>query len=71
MGHLEPEAVEIMIQRIESLKDVAWCLQNEILANVDRIMALVPNTPDALGAASTTIYKQLNTVLNSLEDLLV
>jgi glucosamine--fructose-6-phosphate aminotransferase (isomerizing) len=69
MGHLEPEAVEIMIQRIEILKDVAWCLQNEILANVDRIMALAPNTPDALGAASTTIYKQLNTVLNSLDRL--
>ena len=69
MGLLSAEAVETMIQRIEVLKDVAWCLNSEILSNVERITALAPTAPEALNTAATGIYKQLNTVLNSLDRL--
>ncbi len=68
MGRLSAADVDSMALRIDRLRDIAWCLQAEILANIDKVNALLsrseaaPLPPDAL-----MIFRDLNAVLNSID----
>ncbi len=68
MGHLPAETVDTISNRVECLKDVAWCLTSEVLANLEK-------TDELLGAETKAnieqlvIYKNINTVLNSIDRL--
>ena len=69
MGILEPEVVRIMVSRIDKLKDIAWCLQSEILENVSKIKALLSPNAAPLGLSEVAVFKKINAVLNSIDRL--
>ena len=69
VGRMAPLKVELMTARIEKLKDIAWCIGNEILYNIVQIKELCrglsqPPAPRAIG-----IFKKLNSILNSIDRL--
>ena len=68
MGRLPADAVDTISSRLECLKDVAWCLSSEVLANVDKTDALLGDGSQA-SAEQLVIYKNINTVLNSIDRL--
>jgi glutamine---fructose-6-phosphate transaminase (isomerizing) len=69
MGRLSADDMDIMIRRIEILKDVFWCLKSEVLENVARIRELIhpEKIPPSFGVIG--VYKKINAVLNSLDRL--
>ena len=69
MGRMAPQKVELITSRLEKLKDIVWCIHNEILHNIVQIKELCrglsqPPAPRAIG-----IFKKLNAVLNSIDRL--
>jgi len=68
MGRLPAEAVDTISRRVECLKDVAWCLTVEVLENVTKTGELLGEGPQA-EAGQLVIYKNINTVLNSIDRL--
>ena len=66
MGRLDTLEVETMSQRIEELKDIHWCLKNELCENIKKIKSLLKFAGDPPELSVVQIFKQINTVLNSL-----
>ncbi|MBT8339611.1 MAG: SIS domain-containing protein [Desulfatitalea sp.] len=69
MGYLAPADADTVDQRIEKLKDVAWCLKTELLENIRRVGALLPSSAQAPGPGEVKIFRNLNIVLNSIDRL--
>lgn len=69
MGRLSPEAVDTISCRIESLKDIAWCLDSEIIDNVTKVKALMKAQHEPPSNAQVNIIKHINAALNSLDRL--
>ena len=69
MGRLEPSAVEVMSNRIEDLKDIAWLLSNEIGQNVIKIKDLLGLSGNNPSFSTLALYKKINAVLNSIDRL--
>ena len=69
MGHWKAKAVEIADRRIEVLKDVAWAIKTEILDNIRKVQDI--SGAEAKGASPDVIkiYRNINTVLNSIDRL--
>ncbi len=69
MGRLSADDIDVMIRRVEIVKDVLWCLKSEILENVARIQELIhpQNTLPSFGLIS--VFKKINAVLNSIDRL--
>jgi len=69
MGSLDPLQAEVMSGRIENLLDIGWSLTHEILGNIARIQELFhPGSPPPTLSA-LTIFKEINSVLNSIDRL--
>ena len=68
MGHLDADRVDVMSERIENLKDIAWCLESEILDNLVKVKDLLAGD-DTPAAHTVTLAKKVNTVLNSIDRL--
>jgi glucosamine--fructose-6-phosphate aminotransferase (isomerizing) len=71
IGRLDAPTAEQVTQRLEDLKDVAWCLAQEITANIDRIAELAPvaDRPAAVKADHLRVLKNVNAVMNSIDRL--
>jgi glucosamine--fructose-6-phosphate aminotransferase (isomerizing) len=69
MGHLEATKVEVMSDRIENLKDIAWCLGSEILTNVKKIKDLITHPAGHQNLNTLKLFKKINAVLNSIDRL--
>jgi glucosamine--fructose-6-phosphate aminotransferase (isomerizing) len=69
MGHLSSADIDVMIRRIEILKDSLWSLKAEILENIDRIRELIRPGNDLPSPGAVSVYKKINTVLNSIDRL--
>ena len=69
MGHLDSEEVDILIQRIDNLKDIAWCLASEIIGNIKKINNLLGHENKEPNITVVSIFKQINSVLNSIDRL--
>jgi glutamine---fructose-6-phosphate transaminase (isomerizing) len=69
MGSLAAADVEIADRRIEKLKDAAWSMQEEILANIEKIMSLMGDAAPGHPLDAVKIFYHLNTVLNSIDRL--
>lgn len=69
MGHLSVDEIDVMIRRIEILKDVLWCLKFEILENIHRIRELIHQENILPSLYLVGVYKRLNTVLGSIDRL--
>ncbi|MFH0994458.1 MAG: SIS domain-containing protein [Pseudomonadota bacterium] len=69
MGRLSADDIDIMIRRVEIVKDVFWCLKSEIMDNVARIQNLIHpgNIRPSFGVIS--VFKKINAVLNSIDRL--
>jgi glucosamine--fructose-6-phosphate aminotransferase (isomerizing) len=69
MGSLSTIEVDIMSSQLERLKDITWCLEKEILTNLNQIDALIPELPGQPSLPVFQVYHQLNAVLNSIDCL--
>jgi len=69
MGHLETRDVDIISQRIEKLKDIAWCLNLEIIDNLKKVNNLLSLSKNQPTFSSVHIFKNINAVLNSIDRL--
>ena len=69
MGHLSAERVDLMARSLEKLKDIHWRLENDILANIEKIQNLSNRGPKNPSPASVSLFKKLNAVLNSVDRL--
>jgi glucosamine--fructose-6-phosphate aminotransferase (isomerizing) len=69
MGHLEVAKVDAISGRIERLKDIVWCLDIEIAANIKKLKSLMnsPTTPPKV--QTVKLFKKINAVLNSINRL--
>ena len=69
MGYLDSEEVDILIHRIDNLKDIAWCLASEIIGNIKKIKNLLGYDNKDPNNTIVSIFKQINSVLNSIDRL--
>ncbi len=69
MGHLQTDMVESADRRIEKLKDIAWSIDTEIIGNISKISDLMTSQGESPTADTVKIYRNLNTVLNSIDRL--
>jgi glucosamine--fructose-6-phosphate aminotransferase (isomerizing) len=69
MGRIPQQTVELMTTRIEKLKDITWCIHNEILNNINQIKYLCRGLSQPPKPAAIGIFKKLNAVLNSIDRL--
>jgi len=69
MGRLDSEDVDILTRRIETIKDISWCLTSEIIGNIKKIENLLGSGNGTKGRAVVDIFKQINSVLNSIDRL--
>jgi len=69
MGRLDAADVDVMSQGVDKLKDIAWCLRSEILANIDRVRELMAEAVEleSAPAETVTVFRTLNAVLNSID----
>lgn len=68
-GSLETRVVDIISTRIEALKDMIWCLDVELAANIGRIQSLIPGDVEQGPDNRITVFRQINAVLNSIDRL--
>jgi glutamine---fructose-6-phosphate transaminase (isomerizing) len=66
---LSPEENEVVINRITQLKDLQWCITDEILKNLERIEALSGSSTQEIGFPVFRRLKHINTLLNNLDRL--
>jgi len=69
MGRLATPNVELMTARLERLKDIAWCIRREIMDNIRKIDALLSGTDHQPQASMVSTFKNINSVLNSIDRL--
>jgi glucosamine--fructose-6-phosphate aminotransferase (isomerizing) len=69
MGRLDSEDVDILTRRIETIKDISWCLTSEIIGNIKKIENLLGSGNGTKVRAVVDIFKQINSVLNSIDRL--
>lgn len=68
-GYLSQNDVEIITRRIETLKDVEWNIRKEIFENMSRVSELINLKNSIPSDEVITIFKKINTVLNSIDYL--
>jgi len=68
-GTLAPSDVDIISERIESLLDTHWCIQNEITSNIQSIRELIHPVHGKASKDSVNVFKKINSVLNAMDRL--
>ena len=61
--------VEIISKRIEKLKDIFWCLKNEVLDSITAVKKLSRGITPNINPEGLIIFKRINSVLNSIDRL--
>lgn len=69
MGIFETRIIQTMVRRIEVLKDTAWCLKAELTDNIKKIQHLLPSPDTPPNLTTVSIFKKINSVLNSIDRL--
>jgi glucosamine--fructose-6-phosphate aminotransferase (isomerizing) len=69
IGWLDAASVEVVHTQIEKIKDINWCLDTEISANVERIKDLMGPGAEPPAPETLRVYKNINAVLNSIDRL--
>jgi len=69
MGRLNSEDVDILSLRIDNMKDIVWCLGSEITDNMTKIRGLMGDENEIPDIRTIRIFKQINSVLNSIDRL--
>jgi glucosamine--fructose-6-phosphate aminotransferase (isomerizing) len=68
-GHFSQETAVNISESIEDMQDVVWCIQQEILRNVDQVWDLIHTRHSTPSPQQIVLFKQVNTVLNSIDRL--
>ncbi|MGD9332615.1 MAG: glutamine--fructose-6-phosphate aminotransferase, partial [Desulfobacterales bacterium] len=68
-GHLQAADVECIHAHLETLQDVAWCMDRELLANIAKIEALMDSARNEANPQTVEVFTNINTVLNSIDHL--
>ena len=68
-GHYSPEVSQHISQSLEDIQDVAWCIQRELLRNIDQVSELISTSETTQSTEQIELFKQANTVLNSIDRL--
>ncbi|MDL1962940.1 MAG: hypothetical protein LWW98_01145, partial [Deltaproteobacteria bacterium] len=69
MGRLDADMVDTMSRRIESLKDISWCITSEFLDNIVKVEGLFNRNFQPITSSSLKIVKNINAVLNAMDCL--
>jgi glucosamine--fructose-6-phosphate aminotransferase (isomerizing) len=69
MGRLTPRESDVLAQRLETLLDIRWCLEMELMANLGKIQQLINRYDETLSPLTIDTFKQINAVLNSIDRL--
>jgi glucosamine--fructose-6-phosphate aminotransferase (isomerizing) len=69
MGRLPADRVELVARRLDLLRDIVWCLQTEILDNIEKTRGLLSMFPAPPSFQTLQLFKKINTVLNSIDRL--
>jgi glucosamine--fructose-6-phosphate aminotransferase (isomerizing) len=69
MGYLAADVVKRASDRLEKLKDIAWCLQADILCNTKKIRDLLALSPAPYSKSTLGVFRKVNAVLNSIDRL--
>ena len=69
LGRLQSKDVDILVRRIDILKDIAWCATSEIAGNIKKIKNLLGSENQNPNMEVVNIFKQINAVLNSIDRL--
>ncbi len=69
MGLLKTTEAEVILNRIEEMKDCAWCLSIEILENIDRVKGLMEAGEMPVSQNTIMVFRKVNAVLNSIDRL--
>ena len=69
MGTIDSRFVPIMIDRVEILKDAAWCIKKEVSDNISKIKDLINRDIEDPDLLTLAIFKKINSVLNSIDRL--
>ena len=69
MAELGADDVDTALKRLEILKDINWCMEKEVLENIEKIknIAVRHTTPENSNIIS--LFKRINAVLNSIDRL--
>ena len=68
-GHLQAADVDAVTDHLETLEDVAWCIRRELLANMEKIDALMDPARGPLSPERVEVFYNINAVLNSIDHL--
>ncbi|MBF0453011.1 MAG: SIS domain-containing protein [Candidatus Magnetomorum sp.] len=68
-GYISQDISRIISQSIEDVQDVAWCIQKETLRNIDHVRSLMDTSTTDCIDERIDLFKQINTVLNSIDRL--
>ncbi|MFZ7128718.1 MAG: SIS domain-containing protein [Desulfobacterales bacterium] len=69
MGRLGKEEVAMIADVLEVLKDTIWCLEKEVLENVDKTRGLMDPELPMDRSSTVELFYHLNRVLNSIDRL--
>jgi glucosamine--fructose-6-phosphate aminotransferase (isomerizing) len=69
LGRLAAQKVELMTARIERLKDIAWCIRNEVINNINRTKDLCRGLSHPPQPGAVAVFKKINAILNSIDRL--
>ena len=69
MGRLNAADADVMALRIDRLRDIAWCLRAEILANIAKVRGLMNGVAAPPAVEAVAVFRNLNAVLNSIDRL--
>ncbi|MBC2694529.1 MAG: SIS domain-containing protein [Desulfobacteraceae bacterium] len=69
MGRLDADMVDTMSRRIESLKDISWCIISELLDNIVKVGELLNQNFQPFTSSTLKIAKNINAVLNGIDRL--
>jgi len=67
MGRLDAADVDVMAPRVDRLRDIAWCLRSEILANIVKVRDLLQAAGGSPSPEAVAVFRNLNAVLNSID----
>ncbi len=69
MTNLPHRDVKIISDHVEKLQDTFWCLEKEILNNLEKVKNLIAIHPESKSDESIQTFREINSVFNSLDRL--
>ena len=69
LGRLDRRTVDIISRRLDMVRDIAWCLDREVIANLDKIRRLLGPQDTPITENQFCLFKRINAVFNSLDRL--